>query len=70
MRFQGARAGARVRVRESSAKVELRGLVGTVAKTYGPPERRALHVRFDDGLWQLFWPDDLAVEVYEEERYA
>ena len=67
---QEARVGVRVRVRESSAKAELRGLVGTVAKTYGPPERRALHVRFDDGLWQLLWPNDLVEEVYEDERYA
>lgn len=70
MRPQEARVGVRVQVRESSAQVGLRGLVGTVAKTYGPPERRALHVRFDDGLWQLLWPDDLVEEGHEDERYA
>ncbi len=70
MRSEEARVGAKVRVRESSAKARLRGMVGTVAKTYGPPEHRALHVRFEDGLWQLLWPAELEEETREDERYV
>ena len=57
-----ARVGARVRVCEGCEKAYLRGRVGTVAKTYATHDRVALHVRFQDGLWQLLWPNDVERE--------
>ena len=50
--------GARVRVRGGCEKAPPRGRVGTVAKAYRAQDRLALHVRFEDGLWQLLWPRD------------
>ena len=46
------------RVRGGCEKAPLRGRVGTVAKAYRAQDRLALHVRFEDGLWQLLWPRD------------
>lgn len=51
--------GSRVRILEGARKPQLRGLRGEVMATYGPPERRAAHVRLDDGRWQLLWLEDL-----------
>lgn len=51
-----------MRVREGHERADLRGRVGTVAKTYATHDRVALHVRFDDGLWQLLWPRDVELE--------
>lgn len=62
MRPDEAWLGARVRVREGCEKSDLRGRVGTVAKMYGAHDRVALHVRFEDGLWQLLWPRDVEQE--------
>lgn len=56
-----------MRVREDHPKPGLRGLVGVVAKTYGAHDRGALHVRFEDGVWQLLWPRDVE---HEEEQEA
>ena len=66
MRPDEARVGTKVQVREGCEKADLRGRVGVVAKTYGAHGRAALHVRFDDGLWQLLWPRD--VEREEAQR--
>lgn len=51
-----------MRVRGGFKKAPLRGRVGTVAKTYRAQDRLALHVRFEDGLWQLLWPRDVERE--------
>lgn len=59
MRSEEFRIGARVRVPEDHRVRELRGMVGTVVRTYRSPDHTALHVRFGDGLWQLFWPQEL-----------
>ena len=48
-----------MRVREGCDKEDLRGRLGTVAKTYTAHDRMALHVRFEDGLWQFLWPNDV-----------
>ncbi len=34
-------------------------MVGTLARTYGSRKRKAVHVSFEDGLWQLFGPEEL-----------
>ena len=62
VRSDEVREGAKVRVREDHPKPGLRGLVGVVAKTYGAHDRRAVHVRFEDGVWQLLWPRDVEQE--------
>lgn len=49
-------------MRECCEKADLRDRVGTVAKTYATHDRTALHVRFDDDLWQLLWPRDVERE--------
>lgn len=49
-----------MRVREGCEKAYLRGRVGRVAKAYSVHDRVALHVCFEDGLWQLLWPQDVS----------
>ena len=66
MRPEKVKVGAKVRVREDYRVPELRGMVGTVVKTYGRGKRRAMHVSSEDGLWQLFRPEEL--EELEETR--
>ena len=51
--------GTKVRVRKDYRVPELRGMVGTVVKTYGRGERKAVHVSSEEGLWQLGRPEDL-----------
>ena len=51
--------GARVRVVEGRRVPHLLGIAGTVERSYRSRERTALHVRFDDGRWQLLWPEEL-----------
>jgi hypothetical protein len=58
--------GAKVKVREDYRIPELRGMVGTVVKTYGRGKRKAVHVSSEDGLWQLVRPEEL--EELEETR--
>lgn len=59
MRSQEARVGARVRVVDGHRAPHLLGLLGTIERTYRTSERTALHVRLDDGRWQLMWPEEL-----------
>jgi hypothetical protein len=59
MRPEKVQVGAHVKVRENYRIPELRGMVGTVARTYGRGKRRAVHVSSEDGLWQLFRPEEL-----------
>lgn len=35
------------------------GLPGTIGRIYRASERTALHVRLDDGRWQLLWPREV-----------
>lgn len=37
----------------------LLGLLGTIERAYRTSERKALHVRLDDGRWQLLWPREV-----------
>ena len=59
MGTDGIVTGARVLVRESCAKKLLRGLLGTVTVVYRSSRGVAVHVRVDDGRWQLFRSQDL-----------
>jgi hypothetical protein len=58
-RPQKVQVGAKVRVREDYRIPELRGMVGTVARAYGTGKRKAVHVASEEGLWQLFRPEEL-----------
>lgn len=40
-----------------------------MAKMYGAHDRVALHVRFEDGLWQLLWPRDVEQEAEGTARH-
>jgi hypothetical protein len=59
MMSEEALVGMRVRVRESIATADLRGIVGTVAGKWGSPDYLALDVLLDDGRTQLFWHHEL-----------
>lgn len=37
----------------------LLGLLGTIERAYRTSEREALHVRLEDGRWQLLWPQEV-----------
>jgi hypothetical protein len=65
MRLEEAYPGARVRVRGSYRKPELRGTVGTIVKRWGKPSYAAVEVRFDGGRSELFWRHELE-EIQEE----
>ena len=54
------RIGMVVRVGEHHRIAERRGLVGKIVNFYGGEEYIAVDVRFDDGRYRLFWPEDLA----------
>jgi hypothetical protein len=54
--------GTRVQVRDSCGKVHQGTVMGTVMATYCSPGRTAVHVRLDDGRWQLLWAEDLEKE--------
>jgi hypothetical protein len=51
--------GARVRVRDGHRAPSLVRTVGTITRVYRSSGRTALHVRLDDGRWQLFWPQEV-----------
>ncbi len=59
MRLEDAYPGARVRVRASYRKLELRGAIGTIVKRWGEPDYAAVEVRFDGGRSELFWRHEL-----------
>jgi hypothetical protein len=59
IRLGKVQVGTKVKVREDYRIPELRGMIGTVVKTYGRGKRRAVHVSSEDGLWQLFRPEEL-----------
>ena len=65
MRLEEAYPGARVRVRGSYRKPELRGTLGTIVKRWGEPNYAAVEVRFDGGRSELFWRHELE-EIQEE----
>jgi hypothetical protein len=54
-----ARVGIQVRVRQHHRILEWRGMVGRVVGRYGGEEYVAVDVRFPDGRYRLFWPEDL-----------
>lgn len=54
-----ALVGTRVRVRQSPARADLRGIEGTIAGRWGSPHYVALDVLLDDGRTQLFWHHEL-----------
>lgn len=54
-----ARIGMQVRVRQHHRILERRGMVGRVVGRYGGEEYVAVDVRFPDGRYRLFWPEDL-----------
>ena len=49
----------RVKVQEHHRIEQRRGLVGKVVGCYGGKEYRALDVRFPNGQYRLFRPEDL-----------
>lgn len=52
--------GTRVRVVDGRRVPHLLGVLGTIERTYSSSSgRTALHVRLDDGRWQLLWPQEL-----------
>ena len=59
IRLGKVQVGTKVKVREDYRIPELRGMVGMVARTYGTGKRKAVHVSSEDGLWQLFRPEEL-----------
>jgi len=62
MRPEEARIGRRVLAPGNHRVRELRGRVRTIMRIFKAPDRTALHVRFGDGVWQLFWPEELEAE--------
>ncbi len=66
MRPEEAHVGMRVRVADGYRMPGQLGVLGTIERTYRSKERTALHVRFDDGRWQLMWPEE--VELLWEEQ--
>ena len=53
------RVGVEVRVGEHHRIGERRGMVGRVVGRYGGDNYVAVDVRFADGRYRLFWPEDL-----------
>jgi hypothetical protein len=56
-----ARRGTVVRVRDRHWKSELRGMRGTIQGCSGQSEHAMVHVRLEDGRWELFWLPNLDV---------
>lgn len=48
-----------MRVVDGHRVPHLLGLLGTIERTYRTSKRTALHVRLDDGRWQLLWPQEV-----------
>ena len=65
VRPEEAQVGVQVRVADSRRAAHVLGAIGTIMRTYRSSERKALHVRLEDGRWQLLWPEE--VEVADEE---
>ena len=61
VRPEEIRTGARVRVVDCGRTPRQSGLVGIVERVYRyrSLERKAVHVRLEDGRWQLLWPEEL-----------
>ena len=59
MLSEEAQIGKRVRVRADHRRRLLRGLVGTIEKSWGDPTYIALDVLLDDGRSELFWHHEL-----------
>jgi hypothetical protein len=59
VRTEEARVGMHVRVRQYHRIEVRRGMVGRVAGRYGGERYVAVEVRFPDGQYRLFWPEDL-----------
>ena len=61
MEAREARVGTPVRLLDG-AKRGGKGLVGTIERPYGPPDHRAVDVRFEEGGLELCWYHELATE--------
>jgi hypothetical protein len=59
MLSEEAQIGKRVRVRADHRSTPLRGLVGTIEKSWGDPSYTALDVLLDEGRSELFWHHEL-----------
>ena len=59
MRPEEIRTGARVRVVDDHRSPHLSGMAGIVERVYSASGRKAVHVRLEDGRWQLLWPEEL-----------
>lgn len=58
------RIGARVRLRDlDSVPDELRGMVGTITRSFGHPDHAAHEVVLDGGGSHLFWQYQLRGEI-------
>ena len=57
--FRQSQGGARVKVRDSDPMPELRGLFGTITRSYGSPDYAAYEVLLDNGRLELFWHHQL-----------
>lgn len=44
-----------MRVGEGTRRTELRGMRGTIERSFGSPDHPALDVRLEDGRRELFW---------------
>jgi hypothetical protein len=73
MRLVDVHPGAKVRVRASYRKVELRGAVGTIVKRWGSPNYAALEVQFEGGRSELLWRhelEEIREEAFGENQFA
>lgn len=60
MRPEDAHLSLRVRVVVDRRTPHLTGEIGTIERTYTSSSgRMALHVRLEDGRWQLLWPQEV-----------
>ena len=55
-----------MRVSDGRRNRDLDGMVGTVMRMYeASVGRPALHVRLEDGRWQLLWPEEVGALTEE-----
>lgn len=59
VRSEEVRVGMKVRVGDSHRIAERRGMAGRIVGCYGGERYMAVDVRFPDGGYRLFWPEDL-----------
>lgn len=59
MRGDVTKAGTRVKISDEHMRPDLAGHEGTVERAYRSTGKTALHVRLDDGRWQLLWPHEI-----------